>query len=769
MLDSAVARPRYIFLSHNSTDKPEAIRFAEVLENRPLAQTHKLQVWLDKNNLEHGVQYTNQFAKYINHADTCAFLLFMPREPIRAYVDYEIGIALDRHLGDKNGGKRFPILPIYPGARSGRVALPEAIRIFNYREYVYDDVQQIDAIIADALGLGLVGASPAGDLVMDEESLAGFIPTKDVPKDGYAVWLSFVLTRHNNNLQAEDDEGNIIVLPVIELPGIDASPQQLQPLAVWLLGEQAIDGIKGRVRIMTNDPVLAMLPWHRLPHPHANISLLNSGWMIETGAVQGRSYRIGFSDIAPHTPLLVIPSHHKHEIAGDKHYSLVQSYLEAYLDIHSLIPRFTNPQSLKRALRHHQPDLLYIYARFNGERLELDSGMDGDDRISLDTLGTWIADADINPVVILNLIGESLKYYPEILVKSSRLVWIQATSRTKKLGDLDKHLEKVMMGTSRNGDFGGLILQQTAQCHRGMQNLLWINGQTPWLDTREYGQKHIRRLRAALLKVMLGRESLKHHMAGVIYTHLSQHIPLSAYVVTGDVSACPHDVPAQIQYRLQWEDKERSVSMVQFYFHINIEPTDDIEYALDVAISEGILHLTDDVEQIFNRELERHGLQRQECCITLNWLFHIEAGQEESISGWLDSWGHLVCEYFSRVKLERAILINAICFQVQNEKLAQSVQSRANKELRNFRNLTGCSIQPIILKDSLGKLEADEISDFLEANQRYWYTELRLKNHHIDSWDFAEWVADQTNGLFEDTVNFIWKQYQHDYQDYIKR
>jgi hypothetical protein len=32
---------------------------------------------------------------------------------------YEIGIALDRHLGDKNNGKRFPILPFIRGRVPG--------------------------------------------------------------------------------------------------------------------------------------------------------------------------------------------------------------------------------------------------------------------------------------------------------------------------------------------------------------------------------------------------------------------------------------------------------------------------------------------------------------------------------------------------------------------------------------------------------------------------------------------------------------------------
>lgn len=761
MLDSDVTKPRYIFLSHNSADKPELIRFAEVLVNRPLAKAHNLQVWLDKNNLEHGVQYTNQFASNINHADTCAFLLFMPREPVRAYVEYEIGIALDRHLNDKNAGKRFPILPVYPGARSGRVGLPEAIRTFNYREYVYDDVQQIDAIIMDAIGnISSVGASSAGDSLL--------APTGE-QQDGYDVWLSWVLTWQGNELQAEDDGRNLRTLACAELPGIDATPEQLSPLAVWLLGDQIIDGIKGRVRILTDDPELALLPWHRLPHPQTGKPLLDYTWVVETGA--GRSRLPGFSNLALYTPLLVIPANQK-GIVGDRHCSLVQSYLEAYLDIHSLVPRIKTPQALRRELRLHRPDLLYIYARFEDGCLQLDAGTDGKETLSLTMLGEWLAKEDLQPVVVINLLGKNkgLEDYPHLLVQHSRLLWLQSTFRKKdsNWADLEKNLAEVMEQTARDGDLPGLIAKQSAPSHPKMQSFLWVNGKTPQLPLANNQQQRARQLRAALLKVMLGREALKDQMAGSIQRHLNQRVLLATYAVTGDAKACPHDVPEQIRQRLQYDDPKNSLTMVQFYFHVTIAAEEDAQDTLDMAISEGILHGSDDVEYILNRELERRGLRQQECCIALNWLFRVEAGQEDAVPGWLDTWGTAMREYFAAVRLEKAILVNAFCLEVADERHAQTVQASANKELRNLRNLAGCPMQPIIHKDALGKLEADELNDFLESNQRYWYKELKLPVHKIDPWAFAEWVAEQTDGLFEETVNLIWKQYQHDYQEYLK-
>ena len=88
---------RYIFLSHNSVDKPYVEPLREKLEQHPLARQHNIRVWLDKNDLKHGIQYPHQFAEAIESPDCCAFLAFMPDEAVRAYVEYEIGVAFDRH------------------------------------------------------------------------------------------------------------------------------------------------------------------------------------------------------------------------------------------------------------------------------------------------------------------------------------------------------------------------------------------------------------------------------------------------------------------------------------------------------------------------------------------------------------------------------------------------------------------------------------------------------------------------------------------------
>ena len=146
-----MSQVRYIFLSHNSVDKPDVEALAEKLEKHSLAKDHNIQVWLDKNNLGHGA-YTDQFAKAIRNESTCAFLLFVPSEEIRGYVKHEIQIAFNRKMNDDKDRKVFPILPVYPEAASDRLALPDPLSDHQYREHINTDDSHIESILKDVVG-----------------------------------------------------------------------------------------------------------------------------------------------------------------------------------------------------------------------------------------------------------------------------------------------------------------------------------------------------------------------------------------------------------------------------------------------------------------------------------------------------------------------------------------------------------------------------------------------------------------------------------------
>jgi hypothetical protein len=592
------------------------------------------------------------------------------------------------------------------------------------------------------------------------------------------LWLSFVLSQNNGSIIAEWLEGeadNRRTTAAINLLPFHSTPQQAKALTEVLLGDaetaqqclQALLQEKGintwqdasiRIRIMTDDPELAMFPWQQA-QPQGT-----SGWIVETGPLL-RRYLPGFTPHSLSTPLLVIPAEHRHDIAGDKHFALMQEYVASYLDIRGPIPRVSSPAQLQREITLHQPDLLYLYAKCEGTALLLDSDYGADDKLPLETLGNWLKEAEIRPVVILSLIGNGLASYPQSLADNSRLLWIQHTRRLSRIDDLEENLAGILEGLAQNPDLAALILQSSQNSPRELKSHLWLNGRTPTIDLASDAARRSRQLRAALLKVMLGRTELKERMFSSIYR--SEYINNSAflvYAVCGDEMACPFDFPAQLQQRLQWDDLEHNLPVIPFYFHLDINPDEDAFDTIDTALSEGILHGSSDIGLIFQRELARRGLLNRDCCISLNWLIRTTTDRQDMIQNWLKVWAEILCSDFAPVVPTRTVLVSAACLQLSSSVADyQTIQDIANRTLSME---SPCPLRLIRIRNALGKLEPDEISDFLQDNQR-WRQELRLDEFKIQPYDYADWVYAQAKGDFDSTVRLVWQQYQHEYQLYL--
>jgi hypothetical protein len=585
------------------------------------------------------------------------------------------------------------------------------------------------------------------------------VPVSTKPTTEPEQWLSFVVEQKGNNLVLEDEAGNTHKTPVEALLPFTASPPQLKSMADMLAGSVAAMQDKNiRLRIMTDDPLLAMLPWHKAKPEGA------SNWLIETGPLL-RRYTPGLGETPLSTPLLVIPASHEHNIMGDKHYALVQEYLASHLGIRGPIPRVTTPDQLKRELQLHQPDLLYIYARCNNNTLELDSDHEGDGKLILDTLGEWLANAELRPSIIGSLIGQGLQAYPETLVKNSSLLWVQQTRRDSRIEDMETSLANVLEGLAQTEDLTCLIQQQDCNARRDLHHYLWLNGRSPKVSLA--GDDAQRKLRAALLRVMLGRTELKDRLYSGIYRSEFLNTPsFLIYAVCGDEAACTFDFPAQLQQRLQWDDPERSLPVIPFYFHLDLLPDADAFDTLDTALSQGLLHGTHDMDTIFHRELARRGLVNQDCCITLNWMFRVSADRVEQVGTWLDVWAEILCSDFAAYIPERCILLAAVCLQTGKDVDPQPLQKAANDLLSTAPK---CPLRLIRIKDALGKLEPEEISDFLQYNP-HWRKALQLDEFKIAPYDYANWVYTQSqDGSFDAAVRLIWRQYQQQYQGYLSQ
>ncbi|MBU0653735.1 MAG: CHAT domain-containing protein [Gammaproteobacteria bacterium] len=622
--------------------------------------------------------------------------------------------------------------------------------------------------------------SPADDAVLLEQVLNRLknpqqvetpIPPESEPQDVRSPlpslskasepehWLSLVVEQKANNIIMEDDAGNTHKASADCLLPFNGSTQQLTKLTDMLADcMPAMEDKNIRLRVMTDDPMLAMLPWHKAkPVGTAN-------WVIETGPVL-RRYTPGLGAISLTTPLLLIPAGHEHAIMGDKHYAAMQDYFASYLGIRGSIPRVTSPAQLRRELGLHQPDLLYVYARCNNDTLELDSDHEGDGTLTLTTLGEWLEAAELRPAILCSLIGQGLQTYPETLANSSNLLWVQQTRRDSRIDDLETSLANVLEGLAQTEDLAYLIQQQDNNTRRDLHHYLWLNGRSPKVSLT--GDDAQRKLRAALLRVMLGRTELKDRLYSGIYRSEYLNTPtLLVYAVCGDEMACTFDFPAQLQQRLQWDDPERSLPVIPFYFHLDIHPDTDAFDMLDTSLSQGLLHGTHDIDTIFHRELTRRGLVNQDCCITLNWMFRVPVSMMEQVTTWLDVWAEILCSDFAAYIPERCILLGAVCLQTDKDIDPQPLQKAANDL---FSNAPKCPLRLIRIKEALGKLEQEEISDFLQYNQ-HWRKALQLDEFRITPNDYANWIYTQTGqGSFDSAVRLIWQQYQRQYQDYLSQ
>ncbi|MEZ5477839.1 MAG: toll/interleukin-1 receptor domain-containing protein [Thiolinea sp.] len=758
---------RFIFLSHSSSDKQAVLDYAAFIESRPLAQANRIRVWVDRHNIREGDSYRNQFAETLDADSTCGFILYVPRQAVSGWVAHEIKRARGRHFRDAaRDGRLFPIFYVYPGPHSARPAPPEDIEEFTRKVFVTENDETADDILR-----AVIAAWPDNDPLVTEP---GFTSDKKLPDSptvsplsppaakqevlrpeaavSSGTWLCFYLYTENLHIHCEDAEGNVTRCQAEDL--LSGQPlkirQALFALFPWLMN-QTDPGIE-RVRIMTDEAAMALLPWE---------SLL-ADYHVEISPVR-RRYQSGFARLSVSNPLVIIPNDRKHQITAGQHFTLLQHGFSVHLGLQA-IPRITTVDSLRHDLRIYQPDLIYIYAGFEQQRVQLDDSAlpGGNDCFALEELGQWMAEAGLeHPLVIACLAGEKLDHYPQTLVKQARLVWIQSSDnrlRHKQMGDqLLDHLADI----PRQADLVKLI--HAGQQRADISSHVWVDGPSPLL---EHAQGSLSmQLRLALLRVMLGRETLKQTLFGSVTDRNNSHA-FMVYAVSGDPQACPFDFPEQLQQRLEdWTGRETGLPVIAYHFPVAVNPRQAARTVFEAVIDDGLYRYTSlpQPDIAFEAEFVRRHLHNTLKGIALNWYFRIPAGEEALALQWLETWRDFIHQEVAGFIPPQTILLVAVCLEVADESQAQILQDRANDllyALRQFR------IRLLRNPEALGKLPLQEISEFLEFKQP-WREQLRLDELFIDPHAFASWVHQQTGGRFEDTVKLIWQQYQNNYQDYL--
>lgn len=709
-------------------------------------------------------------------------------------VNFE-GIIISQTLYDNHyrNTKFLPVIPV-----NGSIGdVPRALKDFSY--LLFDQYEKLYRVLTDQHA---TPASPIGDvrnlaeieypdatipaaspmtprrpaeMATTKASEIGPIVTYNEDNRDF-LWLPFSIEQQNNTLQAEYLGENSVTRP---LPLELSNSQQVDnnQLFQLLFGDadhcldflqqfphtaqiQQPEDAKIRIRLMIDDPQLAMLPWQQMLCPKTGKRLIELGWMIEISPPV-RYYQDNFSPLNIHTPLIVIPTDKSNNMSASQHYSLVHDYLNSYLDISGFIPRISTADQLQREINHQQPDLIYFYCPIQQDKLQLDNS-----RVSLQQLAEMIEQADLpsSPILILNLTGTSDDCYSLPLLKQTRLIWLQINrSQLTAHSRYEKSLFNVLEKLRHNNDLAAVISHENLT---QKQAYLWLTKQTPKLNIEQDSSHQKQQLRAALLRVMLGRKALKESMSYEIASTEHRHQgQVLIYAICGDEKACPFEFPAQIRQTLQWDDPERKLNVIPFEFPVTINPSQDPYQAIENDFSYGLLQGSSKIEEFFFNEKARRGLDQLDCCIMINWLITVPQQNIDNIDTLIKKWIGAWCEIINELVVgnlpTQTVLVSAACLQVNREDQAQKIHDIANKSIRD---IDYPALQLIPVEKALGKLNNTEIGDFLR-NKKRWRRDLKLDDYHIKPYDYADWIIENTQGVFDATVQLIWQQYQTNYTD----
>ena len=427
-----------------------------------------------------------------------------------------------------------------------------------------------------------------------------------------------------------------------------------------------------RLRIRTSTPALANLPW----------ALVDTSAVIELSPLSSH-FRCSFTAVNLSNPLVAIPDDPP-DISSNSHYRLLHDHFSGSLNIRGPIPRVTTAITLKNELELHQPDIFYIYAGVNNGKVQLDDSLsgEGNKEFTLDQLADWIKVAEIRPIVILSLLGEELNTYPEALVTQCRLLWIQSTSRKPKYKKLAQNVLDVLDQLQSTPDLIQLI--NSSFLEKGINNQLWVNGISPEIKVEK--STSIYQLRAALLRILLGRDDLKSKLSNDIRDPAKQSkIPCINYAVTGDENACPFDVPTQLRQKLEWDEPDitKAIPFINFHLPITLDPSLKQQSVIDNLVDSSLVGRNGDIESTFKEELERRGLLSRSCCISLNWRLKIANYEPQELEQWLLAWQKTLDELFIDDIPKNVTLVNAICVEINSAERANEVQTQINSVLQS--------------------------------------------------------------------------------------
>ena len=475
----------------------------------------------------------------------------------------------------------------------------------------------------------------------------------------------------------------------------------------------------------------------------------------------------------PNSPLLLIPTSPDYKLIADKHYREVESELDSRWGLLNA-RRVSTLTNLQRELGMDAPNVVYIYTKIENGRLLLDSDKHGN-TIDLDELAVLFNKEGLRPLLILVLHGYlDTELITDVLKEQTRFIWCLNTRQDTALDELTKTIRLFFDRSSQSN---------SVELHKLISGLMppsiirstCIKGFNPIeLKVDAQSQRIAQQFRAALLRIMLGREATKSTLGLAIQQHLGNS-GVFIFAVAGTTLSCVFDLPQQIHYKMLPKSNQQGVLIINWPLHIQIDEESFISAdgwesrsSIYEVIHHNINHGSADLSELITQKAKAMGISAKTGAIVFHWNISVNTELTETqLRQWLTIWAEMIGEKFGDLYSPEATLVHALCFKINDtnniETLNKQIQRFVVSDIAKIQSLTAYSQR----NKPLGSLEAEEIEDFFnhEANLQ-WSEYFRFKDFNVDAYRLSEWVCEKTSGEFEEVVRTLWQAQQSNYQEF---
>ncbi len=483
-----------------------------------------------------------------------------------------------------------------------------------------------------------------------------------------------------------------------------------------------------------DDPWPSNLPWNLTAFAGETLAE-QCGWSFEVRP-PGVSMRTA-QPLSPEPPLLLLFDHRADKAgrhAGQLNQSLEQSYAFA--------PNATVCGDIKdleqRVKDVPEPEVLYVYAPTE---------------IDLEHLTAVLGDAV--PLVVLNLIGEVPPIPPAELVRNRKLILcVHAAIESDQARAAGHRWMRTFLGGA-----GKTRVQGPAISAFESRVRLW-SGCTG-LETPIIHAKGAL-FRRPLIKLLLDRISARREVSDEVATALSLDRGVLGLIAAGTLDDHPGLLPRQVWHHYAYVREAASRDIIRrFEMEAGVLPRiDELLYRFADRLGSG----TDDWHDALDREVGE--IQPDERAIlSLEWRIPnrpADTTAEDWRRDWLDAWFSIGTKTLTGYRKPGVLIVHCLLVEVQTSGEAGAWCRGArdlNRERRRGlteteRRFTHHYLAP------LSEVPVDDIEHFLDVHYQ-------LLDYHptLDPFEVAQWVRDQTGGVFSKTVDLMERLHDTGFQE----